>query len=88
MKKVEKGIVFSNDIYRILKGINAIDFSYRDSGMVIPSENDIDVLRNDFEKDVRRMFKGDVTIFSEDEMEDSLYWSLMDVINYPHRIAG
>ena len=88
MRRIEIGIVFSNDIFRIFKGINAIDFSYRDLGMVIPTEEDINVVRNDFEKDVRRMFDEDVTIVSEENMEDALYWSLMDVISCPHRVLG
>ena len=85
MKKVEEGIVFSNDIYSILKGINALDFDYRGKGIMIPTEAEIQKVRNDFLKDVNRMFEGKVTIFSEAEMEDFLYWSLCDVLDYPHR---
>lgn len=85
MKKVEEGIVFSNDIYSILKGVNALDFDYRGKGIMIPTEDEIQKLRNDFSKDVNRMFDGKVTIFSEAEMEDFLYWSLCDVLEYPHR---
>lgn len=84
MKKVEDGIVFSNDIYSILKGVNALDFDYRGKGIMIPTGDEIQKLRNDFSKDVNRMFDGKVTIFSEAEMEDFLYWSLCDVLEYPH----
>ena len=86
MEKVEEGIVFSYDIYRILKGINALDFDYRKNGLSIPTEDEIQKLRNDFEKDVKRMFDGKVTIFGEEQMEDFLYRSLIDVLEYPHRI--
>lgn len=85
MKKVEEGIVFSNDIYSILKGINALDFDYRGKGIMIPTEAEIQKVRNDFLKDVDRMFEEKVTVFSEAEMEDFLYWSLCDVLDYPHR---
>lgn len=85
MKKVEDGIVFSNDIYSILKGVNALDFDYRGRGIMIPKEEEIQKVRKDFLKDVNRMFEGKVTIFSEAEMEDFLYWSLCDVLDYPHR---
>ena len=88
MEKVEKGIVFSYDIYRILKGVNALDFDYRKNGLSIPTEDEIVKLRNDFEKDVKRMFNGNVTIFSEEKMEDFLNGSLIDVLEYPHRIIG
>lgn len=84
MEKVESGIVFSNDIYRILKGINALDFNYEKNGMRIPSEAQIEKLRRDFEKDVSRIFDGNVTIFSENRMEDFLYRALIDVLDYPH----
>lgn len=86
MKKVEEGIVFSNDIYSILKGVNALNFDYRGRGIMIPSEEEIAKIRRDFLKDALRMFDGKVTIFSEAEMEDFLYWSLMDCLEYPHCI--
>lgn len=48
MKKIREGIVFSNDIERILKGNNALQFKYLDNGLIIPSSNYIEVLRKDF----------------------------------------
>ena len=36
MEQIKKGIVFSNDIERILKGNNALNFSYEKSGLKIP----------------------------------------------------
>ena len=64
MKKIEKGIVFSDDIKRILNGINAFDYKYE----FIPSDSVIDSIRLDFKKDVNKIFNGDVTIISEEEM--------------------
>ncbi len=63
MKRVDKGIVFSDDIKRILNGINAFDFKYK----FIPSLETIEVLRDDFKKDVNKIFDN-VTIISEEEM--------------------
>ena len=64
MKKIENGIVFSDDIKRILKGINAFDYKYD----YIPEDSTVDALRADFRADVNKMFDGNVTIISEDEM--------------------
>jgi len=86
MEKVNKGIIFSNDIYRILKGQNALDFSYEQNGLVIPSEKQIEKLKEDFKKDTNRIFDNEVTIFSEEEVERVLYSSLEDCYGYPHRV--
>lgn len=83
MKKVKDGIVFSNDIYRIMQGKNALDFDYAKNGLIIPTEEQIRKLRSDFKRDVNRIFDGKVTIFSETEMDDFLYDSLEDCWEYP-----
>ncbi len=77
MKEIKKGIVFSNDIKRILNGINAFDYSYK----FIPSDSVINAVREDFKKDVNKIFRNNVTIISEEEMMDVN--NLMDVL-YPH----
>ena len=64
MKEINKGIVFSNDIKRILNGINAYDYKYE----FIPSDSIIEDVRKDFKKDVDKIFNGNVTIISESEM--------------------
>lgn len=64
MKEITKGIVFSDDIQRILNGINAFDFKYD----FIPSVEFIKELRKDFRSDVNKIFNNEVTIISEDEM--------------------
>lgn len=64
MRKIKKGIVFSDDIKRILSGVNAFDYQYKS----IPSGSVIDIVRYDFRNDVNKIFKGDVTIISEEEM--------------------
>ena len=84
MEKVNSRIVFSNDIYRILQGQNALDFDYTKNGLMLPTKKQISVLREDFKKDVNRFFENDVTIFSEEKMEDFLYSSIDDCISYPH----
>ena len=88
MIKVEDGIVFSNDIYRILQGQNALDFNYAANGLGIPSREQIEFLRADFEKDARRIFNNKVTIFSEEQMEGFLSSALDSVKEYPHCIFG
>lgn len=64
MKKINNGIVFSDDIKRILNGINAFDFQYK----FIPSDSVINSIRMDFKTDVNKIFNGYVTFISEDEM--------------------
>ncbi len=84
MEKVNSGVVFSNDILRILQGKNALDFNYEKNGLSLPSKKQIEVLREDFRKDVNRIFERDVTIFSEEKMEGFLNDSLEDCTIYPH----
>ncbi len=88
MIKVEDGIVFSNDIYRILQGQNALDYDYSANGLIIPSREQIEFLRVDFARDVKRIFDNKVTIFSEEQMEGFLSGALDSVREYPHCIFG
>ena len=64
MIKIKKGFVLSEDINRILKGINAYDFKYDNT----PNESVITSIRKDFEKDMNKIFDNEVTIVSEEEM--------------------
>lgn len=87
MRRIENGIVFSNDIKRILSGNNALGFNYDKRGIIIPSDNTIDVLRKDFKRDVDRIFDGKSTVISEEEMLSYMYKSILDVYRrYPHCI--
>ena len=86
MKRIDEGIVFSNDIMWILKGKNALDFNYSKKELKIPRKEDIEKLRSDFKKDVNNIFDR-VTVIDEEEMEEYLYTSLEDVKQYPHCIA-
>lgn len=63
MKEIKRGIVISNDIERILSGINAFDYKYD----FIPSSEIISDVRENFERDINSIF-SDVTIISEEEM--------------------
>ncbi len=63
MIEIKKGIVFSNDIKRILKGINALDYTYKGS----VSDETIELLRKDFKKDVQKIF-DQVVMVNEEEM--------------------
>ncbi len=84
MKTLKEGIVFSNDIERILNGYNAINFSYSQNGIIVPNNNFIESLRQDFESTVTKIFPS-TTIVSEEEMLNGIYTSLQDVYKrYPH----
>ena len=63
MKKISKGIVFSNDIKKILSGGNAFDYKY----VYVPSDSVINDLRKDFNSTVNKIFDK-VTIVNEEEM--------------------
>ena len=88
MKKIKNGIVFSNDIEYILKGNNALDFDYQKRGMTVPATSFISGLREWFKSDVNKIFNGQVIILSEEEMLNSIYNSISDIIGrYPHNNA-
>lgn len=89
MKKINDCIVFSNDIKEILNGNNALDFSYQEKGIILPSKSFIEDLRFDFKKDVDKIFENKTLIISEDEMDESLEISLKDIYGrYPHSFFG
>jgi len=67
MEKIKNGIVFSNDIGRILKGNNALNFNYEKLGLKIPNSTFIKSLRENFSLCTNRIFNN-VTIISEEEM--------------------
>lgn len=67
MKEIKNGIVFSNDINRILNGYNALDFNYRKKGMIIPQKELIKDLRQDFYITTKNIFDK-VTIIDEEEL--------------------
>lgn len=83
MKKINKGIVFSNDIYRILKGNNALNFTYE--GIVIPSKSFIESVRYDFSNTINKIFSN-VTIIDEDDMLQGLD-NVMEYGVLPHCIT-
>ena len=88
MKKVENGIVFSNDIERILKGNNALKFSYERNGLILPEKGFIKRLRDDFKKDTNLIFNGQSIIIEEDDMLECMQESISDVYGrVPHRIT-
>lgn len=88
MKKIEKGIVFSNDIERILKGKNGLEFSYQNKGLTIPSSSFLETLRSDFKSDVNKIFENKVTVISEEDMLNSIYNVISDVFGrVPHYIT-
>ncbi len=64
MEKIRDGIVFSDDIKRILDGANAFDYKYK----FVPSDSVINTIRSDFKADTNKIFDGKVTIISEEEM--------------------
>ena len=86
MKKIKEGIVFSNDIKRILNGYNAINYSYNKQGIILPNNYFIESLRQDFTSTVNKIFTKTTTI-TEEEMLDSIYNSILPFLGrYPHCI--
>ena len=80
MKKINEGIVYSNDIMLILNGYNNLDYNY--NGILLPSN--IEDLRKDFKKTTERIFPK-VTIISEEDMISSMSYAIKDVLGiYPH----
>jgi hypothetical protein len=85
MKKINEGIVYSNDINLILKGYNNLDFKYK--GIIMPDAAFIEELRKDFKRRTSKMFDK-ITTISEEDMISSIYNSIKDVLGiYPHRLT-
>lgn len=80
MKEIKKGFVLSEDIERIINGINAYDFSYK----VVPNKKVISDIRRDFKNNINQVFNY-VTIVSEDEM---LQVNNLIGGEYPHCYIG
>ena len=80
MEKISRGIVFSEDIKRILNGVNAFKFKYDFK----PRESVIREVRDDFRREVSNIFDKVVIISEEDMMR------VNDLIGggYPHRNFG
>ena len=64
MKEIKKGFVYSEDIKRILNGVNAFNYKYD----AIPSEKTIKNIREDLKKQMNRIFNNQVTTVTEEEM--------------------
>ena len=64
MKRISNGIVISNDIKRILDGVNAFNYNYN----VKVDDCVINNMRDEFKSDLLKIFDGNVSIISEDEM--------------------
>lgn len=80
MEKISKGIVFSEDIKRILNGVNAFKFKYDFK----PRESVIREVRDDFRREVSNIFDK-VVIISE---EDMMRVNVLIGGGYPHRNFG
>lgn len=72
MKKIENGIVFSEDIELILNGNNALNYSYKDNGIIIPDKTFIKNLRMDFYKLAKLVYNTNIVIVTEQEMIDAM----------------
>ena len=87
MQIFENKIVFSNDIYKILKGNNSLDYNYESNGIIVPSINFIEELRNDFKNTTNSIFDGRIEIITEEQMQSSIENSIKDVLgSLPHCI--
>ena len=64
MKEIKKGFVYSEDIVRILEGVNAFDYKFDKK----PSKKVIESVREDLKVQMNKIFNNQVTIVIEDEM--------------------
>ena len=71
MKIINDKIIISEDLWLIINGFNALDFSFKDHGISIPSTKIIELLRKDFSKQAQKVY-GNVCFISEDEMKGSI----------------
>lgn len=88
MKEINNKYIISEDTKRILSGYNALDFSYSDSGIIVPNISFIEALRRDFYRGTRKAI-SDLMVIKEDdlvEVADSLIQK--SYRSYPHCIIG
>ena len=64
MKEIKKGFVYSEDIVRILEGVNAFDYKFDTQ----PSKEIIKRVREDLKVQMNKIFNNEVTVVTEDEM--------------------
>ena len=64
MKKIKKGFVYSEDIVRILEGVNAFDYKFDQE----PSKEVIKTVREDLKVQMNKIFNNQVTVVTEEEM--------------------
>ncbi len=79
MEKINRGVVFSNDIDLIMQGKNSLKFNYLENGLIVPDKSFINDLRDDFKEEAKKAYEADVTIVSEEEMA---YYMNQFVNNY------
>ncbi len=72
MKRLEDGIIISNDIYLIITGCNALKFKYIDKAIIVPSKEFIDNLREEFKEICEKAYQTKVTFISEEDMTNSM----------------
>ena len=81
MKEIKKGFVYSEDIKRILEGVNSFDYKYEE----IPNVETIKNVRDDFKKQINKIFNNQVTVVTEEEM---LMVKKLISGDYPHCNIG
>lgn len=64
MKEIKKGFVYSEDIVRILEGVNAFDYKFDQE----PSKEVIKTVREDLKVQMNKIFNNQVTVVTEEEM--------------------
>ena len=72
MKKIENGIVFSEDIELILNGNNAYNFNFEERGIKIPDKTFIKNLRIEFKNLCKLVYGIDIVIVTEEEMIEAM----------------
>lgn len=64
MKEIKKGFVYSEDIVRILEGVNAFDYKFD----TLPTKKVIESVREDLKVQMNKIFNNEVTVVTEEEM--------------------
>lgn len=70
-KVIERGIVISEDIQRILQGHNALGYKYDEHGILVPNKHVIEDIRKDFKQQMDKIFEN-VVIVKEDDITESM----------------
>ena len=85
--EIKEKFIVSEDVNLILNGNNALNYSYNDNGIIIPSLAVIESLRRNLNAILNKIFNGSVKTISEEALKCSMNENKYKCGDYPHCYA-